>query len=220
MKLKDELDRISLEAKKSLSPEDALIVEKAIADVTGLNLVTKAVYTNDSAPEFVLPSHDGRMVSLHKTLEKKPVILLFYRGGWCPYCSVTLRAYELAYERILAAGGELLAVSPENPDHRTLTVENNRLMFPVLSDIENNAAKAFRLLYEVPSMLANLMKRNNIDLAKINGSPEWVLPIPGVYVLNKRRLVVAASLDADHRKRMEPEQALEYLEQRAFTGIG
>jgi len=114
----------------------------------------EAVAAGDQGPDFSLPDVRGNSVSLFGLLQKGPVVVSFYRGGWCPYCNIRLRAYEAILPQIRALGGSLAAISPQLPDGSRGTAETNALTFPVLSDVGNHAARSFGLVYSLPTSYA------------------------------------------------------------------
>jgi peroxiredoxin len=220
MNLFHQLVKIQEESRLALNAEESKLIERAIDDLTGLTLRLKAIYVGDRVPDFKFSDARGDLLSFHESLSRRPAIVIFYRGGWCPYCSVTLRAYEEIFPKIVEAGGQVIGISLEKPAVTQATAHENRLHFPLLSDVKGDITNAFGLLHDLPDYLIPLFTKQRIDLTEINGPGNWSLPIPATYVVNSRQRVVGAKLDADHRRRMEPEEALTLLTQKAFTGIG
>jgi peroxiredoxin len=176
-----------------------------------------ALSVGDTAPEFVLPDARGRDVCLGDLLERGPVVLVFYRGGWCPYCNLQLRAYERVLGSVRSLGAELVAVSPQLPDGSLSTVELNELSFPVLSDRGNRVARSYSLVFEVPPrIVAYYLDEKDVDLASINGDGSWELPVPGTFVIERSGRVAFAEVDPDYTRRAEPAALLRAL--RDLTG--
>ncbi len=219
MTLTRQLDELKATLTSALTAEQAATAEAAIMEIAARNIAETAVKTGDRAPDFRLPNHDGRIVSLHETLLSGPVVLVFYRGGWCPYCNLTLRAFQQILPEIKQAGGTLIAVAPEKPDNSFNTQQKNHIEFPMLSDEKNEAAKAYRILFEVPDDIVDILRKRGTDLSQINGAGTWALPMPAVYVINTHHLIVAHHIDADHRRRMEPEEILEALTKGAPSPV-
>ncbi|WGF87837.1 peroxiredoxin-like family protein [Marinivivus vitaminiproducens] len=167
-----------------------------------------AIGPSDRAPDFDLPSASGSRVALSTLLRSGPVVLTFYRGGWCPYCNIQLRAYQMALPEITAQGARLVAVSPQLPDASLSTAEKNALTFDVLSDVGNEAARAYGLVYALPEELRDALRSNDKALPAINGDESWELPVPATYVIARDGRVTLAFLDVDYRKRLEPEAIL------------
>jgi peroxiredoxin len=136
------------------------------------------------------------------------VVLSFYRGGWCPYCNLQLRAYQRVLPEIRALGAQLVAVSPEAPDHTLSTQQKNELDFEVLSDTDGTVGRAWRLVYGLSDELRGLYAANQMDLARINADGRWELPLPATYVIGSDGVVRLAFVDVEYRRRLEPDQIL------------
>jgi peroxiredoxin len=158
-----------------------------------------------SAPDFTLPDVDGRPVTLSTMLKRGPVVLAFYRGEWCPYCNLQLRAYQAILPRILDLGASLLAVSPQTPDHSLSTVQQKGLTFPVLSDAGNEVARRYGLVFAVSEAL----RAAGVNLPAYNGDDSWELPMPGTFVVAPDDTVRLSFVDADWTKRLEPAAILD-----------
>lgn len=173
--------------------------------------IEQALAVGDEAPDFTLPDAQGRPVSLSEALKEFAAILVFYRGGWCPYCNIQLRAYQRALPEISALGGRLIAISPQLPDGSLSTAEKNGLEFDALSDVGNAVARAFGLVYALPEELREAMRSNGKVLPEINGDDSWELPRPAVYVIDRDRRIVLAHIEIDYRSRLAPEDVITSL---------
>src|SRR6266481_2630575 len=122
-------------------------MERHIAHLSETGIGRNAKQAGEQAPKIILPDAHGNAFDVAALLAKGPVIVTFYRGGWCPYCNLELRAYQAVLPRIVAAGASLVAISPEKPDDTVSTAEKNGLTFAVLSDVGQNVGKAFGLVY-------------------------------------------------------------------------
>ncbi|MDX2456380.1 MAG: peroxiredoxin-like family protein [Gammaproteobacteria bacterium] len=195
----------------SLPDDDAMAVgasfEKLQASSTGEN----AINVGAIAPDFTLPAATGAAVTLHDKLNAGPVILNFYRGGWCPFCNLELRALQAALPEIRALGASLIGVSPETPDNSMTTAEKHQLEFDVLSDIGNTTARDYGLIFTVYEEMRPLYLKWGLDVPASNGDNSWELPVPATYVIDSNSVVRAAHVDKDYTKRMEPEQILTAL---------
>ncbi|WP_310095263.1 MULTISPECIES: peroxiredoxin-like family protein, partial [Bosea] len=148
------------------------------------------------------------IVSLSSLLARGPLVVTFYRGGWCPYCNLQLLAYQQVLPTIRELGAELVAISPQQPDHSERTAQAARLDFPVLSDVGNVAAAAYGLAFELPSSLRAAYESAGTPVQLNNGDETWRLPVPGTFVVAQSGLVVLSYVDADYRKRLEPTEIL------------
>ena len=142
--------------------------------------------------------------------------MTFYRGGWCPYCNLELKAYQAVLARITAAGASLVAISPEKPDDTISTTEKNALTFPVLSDVGQKVGKAFGLVYAFTDELRSVYDGFKLDIPGKNGSPdEWALPLSATYVIGRDGRILFADTSVDYRRRTDPLELLGVLEHRA-----
>ena len=182
-------------------------------DLIASGLADQSVKQGDKAPDFALPDVNGETVQLSQLLAHGPVVLIFYRGGWCPYCNLALRSYQAILPEIQRAGATLVAVSPQTPDNSLSAREKMDLSFPVLSDRENAVARTYGLVFTVSSDVQAVQQSMGLDLSKVNGSETWELPIPGSYVIAQDRTVALAFVDPDYTHRLEPGAILAALDQ-------
>jgi len=166
---------------------------------------------SDVAPDFYLPSVRGNRVSLFDSLAAGSVVLTFYRGGWCPFCNLELRALQRYLPQIRGFGARVLAVSPELPDASLTTKESLALEFDILSDVGNEVARRYGLVVTVAPEMRPLYHQWGIDLPTANGDAKYELPVPATYVIDPRQVIRAAHVDKDYTKRMEPEGVLAAL---------
>lgn len=209
MTLKSQLDSFRNEFIDKFPADKAVIMEKATAELEK-NFVP-ALKVGDLAPDFTLPNATGEKITLKAALQNGPVVLNFYRGGWCPYCNLELRAYQQVLPQIKALGASLLAISPQTPDASLSTAEKNELAFEVLSDVGANVVTDYGLAFRLPEDLQKLYRELNHNLPEINGTPDWQLPIPATFVIDQNQRIVLAYMDVDYRNRLEPEEAIAAL---------
>jgi len=183
-------------------------------------ITQRALQAGDRVPDFSLPDAVGNPWQLNEALLQGPVVLSFYRGGWCPYCNLTLRALQQVLLAIRKLGGQLVALSPQTPDESLSTVEKNELAFPVLSDIESKTARAFGIAFELAEELRPVYTQFNHALPDKNGDASWTLPIPATYVIDRDGIVRLAFQDTDYRNRLEPAEILRALEALATNKEG
>jgi peroxiredoxin len=181
--------------------------ERGIEELRAQGLERGALKPGELAPDFTLPDAAGKPVSLSARLPDGPVVLKFYRGGWCPYCNLELRAYQQALPELRSLGAQLIAVSPEAPDNSLSTVEKNSLAFPVLSDAGGSIAASYRLAFRLSDELKEIYRSRGRDLAQWNGG-DWTLPVPGTFVIDRSRRIALAHVDADYRSRLDPSLVL------------
>jgi peroxiredoxin len=165
----------------------------------------------DRAPVFRLPDARGGEVDLSSALAQGPVVLVFYRGAWCPYCNLQLAAHQAALDEIEATGATLIAVSPQTPDASLSFAEKQGLRFPVLSDRGNNVARAYGLVLTVPAATAAKTRELGIDIPAHNGDDSNELPAASTFVIGRDGTVLFASISGDYRWRVGPEEVLATL---------
>lgn len=194
--------------KDRATPDIVTMMEKATADLHAANIQAHALKVDASLPDLQLPDAQGQLVSLKALNVTGPLIIVFYRGGWCPYCNLELREWQRLLPEIQKAGAQLVAISPQTPDKSLSTAEKNELAFTVLSDSQLVATKAFGLGFQLPPDLVGLYQKFGNDLPAVNGNSEWVLPLPATYLIGRDGLVKFAYVDVDYRKRAEPSEIL------------
>ncbi len=159
----------------------------------------------EKAPDFTLPDQLGRAVSLNERLASGPVVLVFYRGEWCPFCNTHLRALQGALPEIKGKGASLLAISPQSPDRALSITEKAGLAFDVLSDVDQQVIKAYRLQFTTPADLQDvILNVFQTDLRNHTADKSWRLPVPATFIIDRTMVVRAAHVHADFRTRMEP----------------
>jgi len=203
MTLKAELDARKAQFLQTAPREKADAYQRGVDELLAAGVAARAVQRGDAAPDFTLRNAKGVPVTLSKLLKQGPVVLTFYRGGWCPYCNLQLRAYQKALPELRAAGGQLVAVSPELPDKSLSTADKNALEFEVLSDEKGEAGRAYRLFFDLSEELRQLYAAGGNDLSKWNADGEWHLPMPATYVIGQDGRVTYAFVDAEYRNRAE-----------------
>jgi peroxiredoxin len=187
-------------------------VTAAIAEVEASG-AAPGVAVGDRAPEFSLPDATGRAVSLRQRLSAGPVVLVFYRGEWCPYCNTYLRALQAVSPDVASRGASIIAVSAQSPDHSLSITEKAELAFDVLSDVDQGVIRAYKLQFTLPADLQDLyLNAFGVDLRDHNADRSWQLPIPATFVIGNDGVVRAAHVSADYRTRMEPTDIIAALD--------
>lgn len=199
--LQTELNAMAEQFAKSADPAMLDTFAKAIDNLVATGILEQTKAVGDKAPDFELTDANGNTVALADMLAKGPVVLTFYRGGWCPYCNVQLRSYQENLSTFTALGASLVAVSPELPDNALATAEKNELKFTVLSDSGNEVADAFGLRYEIDPAIA---ERFGPMLETNNGEDSHTLPLTATYVIDQKGVIRYALVTADYKVRAEP----------------
>lgn len=211
--LKQQTDA-KIAAGRQANPDFMQGVDNIIEQAKSFQQGNSAIKLGEQAPSFTLPNFEGEAVSLQSVLAKGPAIVTFYRGSWCPYCNLQLRALQARLKEFHNLGATLVAISPQVPDGSLSENEMNELDFIVLSDQSAKVASQYGVAWEVPEFLAEHMRVDrNLDLEKINNGAGSVLPIPATFVLNKEGIVTWRYVDVDYRTRAEPDDIIEALKQ-------
>lgn len=165
----------------------------------------------DQMPSFELPDQTGQLVKSADLLKNGPLVVSFYRGGWCPYCNLQLQALQKLVPEFEKLGAQLVAISPQKPDESLSTAEKNELSFTVLSDADRQVGESFQLMFKVSEDIKPLYQGFGIDLDAVNGDDSWRLPVPATFVVNNEGEVVYAFVNGDYKKRAEPNDILQVL---------
>ena len=158
------------------------------------------------------PDPDGNPVSSRELLAKGPLVISFYRGVWCPYCSLELQALQAALPEIAARGANLVAISPQTAPNSRKSQRDNKLEFPILSDVKSEVANAFGIRFALPDYLVGLYKSFKNDLPAFNDDPSWVLPMPARYVIGTDGIITYSEVNPDYTERPDPSELLPVLD--------
>ena len=193
-------------------PQAALdIMKKAVNDLKISTLTNKSKKSGVQIPNVTLNNHLGEVVNLYDRLKQSPLVITFYRGGWCPYCNIQLQAFQKHLDEIKAKGANLIAITPEHIDDSLSTLEKNNLDFEILTDTDNSYAKSLHLAYELPEELVTLYKKFGIDLAKSQLNEANELPISATYVVDQLGQITYHYIEPDYKLRAPIEEVLKAL---------
>ncbi len=212
MSLAQDLNNLLQQNRAKIPAEKLAIMEQATQDLAQSGIVDQSLKVGDPMPNFSLPNAVGKTVELNALLAQGPVVVAFYRGGWCPYCNLELRALQQHLPQIQAEGATLAAISPQTPDYSLSTAEKNELQFEVLSDVGHQYARQLGLVFQIPEALRQVYASFGIDLPGHNGDETFELPLAATYVVAPNGIVVQAFLDADYTHRMEPAEIITALQ--------
>lgn len=193
-------------------PEDTLntlISELQILIATGI--AEKSINKGSAFPDFSLPNAKNKTLSLDSFLSNGPLVISFYRGAWCPYCNLEINALQKSLPEIIAAGGQLVAVSPQTPDKSVDQVSASQLTFQVLSDVGNKLARDCGLVFTLPESLRPIYNAWEIDIPGHNDDESFELPIPATYVIDTDGIIRYVFAEMDYTKRLEPNIIIEQL---------
>lgn len=206
--LQARLDAKNAEFRAKASPQTTALFEQGIQDIAASGVLATALKVGDTAPDFELPDARGGNISLKSMLASGPVVVTWYRGGWCPYCNLQLIAYQDMLPELDAAGAKLVAISPQAPDSSLSTAEKDQLRFAVCSDPGNRVAHAYGIAYKLAEPVRSYLEKG-VSLSKVNADDSGELPLAATYVIDRSGKIIYAFVEADYRKRAEPADILQ-----------
>ena len=172
----------------------------------------EGLFINSKAPDFKGIDQFGKEIRLKDVLKDSLVVLIFYRGQWCPYCNKQLKKLEDSLQLIKDKGARLIAITPEKPAFISKTIEKTKASYPLIYDKEMKIMKAYGVAFEVDDRTVARYKNADIDLATANDQKEKIyLPVPAVYIISKESTIVYRFFDADYKKRASVQEILKNL---------
>lgn len=224
MKLQAKLDAFRAEFEAGKPPYNASrkIIERghrATDELKASGQAERAKRVGDRAPDFELHDPQGNIVSSKRLLAKGPLVVSFYRGVWCPYCNMELRALQDFLPELAKFNASLVAISPQSAPNSRKSIRENELTFPILSDVKGKIGEAFGLKYKLPDYLIEVYASRKNDLPSVNEDPEWTLPMPARYLIDRDGTIVYAEVNPDYRCRPDPEDMLPALQKLSSAVI-
>jgi peroxiredoxin len=212
MLLQEKLSELNAQITAALPENSIAVMRNETQKLRGSHFVESAPQIGEKLADFNLPNHRGEMRGLAALREHGPVVVTFYRGGWCPYCNLELRAYQAALLKIKAAGATLVAITPELPDASLSTAEKNELEFEVLTDANADYARKLGLVFTLPETLRPIYRDLGIHVERHNGEGQFDLPLAATFVVDIDGTIASAFVDADYTSRAEPTHVVEVLQ--------
>lgn len=183
----------------------------AITSFVSAQSAPKGLQVGEHAPGFHATDQTGKVITLQEVLKKGPVVLVFYRGEWCPYCNRYLSKLEDSLSLIAAQKATVLAVTPEKPENIAKTIDKTKSSFSILYDKGLNIMKQYDVAYEVAQDVVAKYKSYGIDFHEANGKNGNVLPVPAVYIISTDGRITYRYFDADYTRRASVKEILEHL---------
>jgi peroxiredoxin len=212
MSLKAQIDAYNVQKEANLPADVLALMNTTNEELIAQHVRDNALQVGQKVANFSLENHCGDTVALTDLLAKGPVIISFYRGGWCPYCNLELKALNDYLPKFKAHNAQLVAVSPQLPDESLSTAQKNELEFDVLSDVSNIVANQFGLLFTLDERIQSLYTGFGIDFESYYGDKSFKLPLPATYVINQDGIITYAFISEDYTLRAEPEAVLNALQ--------
>lgn len=211
MSLAQQLEELTRKLHALVPAERLAVVDQAINQLEVSGIGERTLSAGETAPAFQLSDGDGMMWRSGDLLRSGPLVIVFYRGRWCAYCNTQLAALQEIHARVAAAGGSLVAVSPQTQKHSYMTRDMHKLRFPVLSDPGNQLAGKFGLVWRLPPELQQMYEAIMTKLPGYNGDQSWELPLAATYIVQPDGKISFARVDVDWRKRPAPEDILNQI---------
>ncbi|WP_146457183.1 peroxiredoxin-like family protein [Rubripirellula tenax] len=205
--LATQLDEVAAGAAKRFPAEVLSTFKDGIKNVKATGIEANAIQVGDLAIDAELTGWDGNTIKLSELWKSGPVVLMWYRGGWCPYCNLQLRAMQKELSAIEGAGARLVVLTPELPEKAKETAERNGLAMIALHDKDNELAKQYGIAFDLPPAIIP-MYRDKLKLGSFNGNDKMELPLSATYVIDSSGKITYAFLDADYTKRAEPTEVM------------
>ncbi len=219
--LRDQLQACQDAGAKKLPDSIKAHFAEGITAVKEAKIVEGAKKVGNLAPDFTLNNALEKKVSLKDQLKNGPVVLTWYRGGWCPYCNIALAAMQKELPAIKKAGASLLALSPELPNKALTTKEKNSLEFEVLTDLNHQVAKEYGLIFKLTPEVEKIYGKF-FNLKNYNGedASSNTLPLAATYIIDQQGKIAWSFLHHDYRMRAEPKDIVSALEKLQKDQMG
>jgi len=209
--LKDEIDAYNAAKQEKVPAEILTIMAEATEELKRSGIENRALKTGDTMPDFELPNQHGERRRLSDYLAESPVVLNIYRGGWCPYCNMEMKALHDALPEIESRGARLVGMAPETPDKAMSTAERHEIAIDILSDAGNKVAEQMGLVFVLPQALRPIYEKFGTDLVAYNGDDSFKLPVPATYIIGQDGVIVYDFVNADYTLRVEPSEIVAKL---------
>ena len=212
MSLKAQIDAYNVQKDAKLPADVLALMNTTNEELIAQHIKDNALQIGQKVENFSLANHNGENIELADLLKKGPVIISFYRGGWCPYCNLELKALNDYLPQFKTQSAQLIAISPQLPDETLSTAQKNDLEFDVLCDVSNKVAEQFGLLFTLDERIQALYTQFGIDFEHYYGDKSFKLPLPATYVINQEGVITYAFLSEDYTLRAEPIDVMAALE--------
>jgi len=171
----------------------------------------EGLFIHSKAADFKSKDQNGQEIRLKDVLKKGKVVLVFYRGQWCPYCNKALKRLEDSLQLIKDKGAILIAITAEKPENISKTIEKTGAQYSILHDEELKIMKAYDVAFEVPQNTLTRYKNTGIDIEENNGKNGKYLPVPAVYIIDKESTITYRFFEPDYKKRPSVKEILANL---------
>ena len=198
--------RVVAEAARTHKPWYAEAIDDFAGRLRQVQAGADSPRVGEAMPSFVLPDHEGRLVSLEELLERGPAVVAFHRGHWCPFCRLSMIALAEIENQLKPA--RIVAISTETQRYTRMLREQTGAMFPVLTDMDGAFAMSLSIAVMLDDKLAAMISEAGWDVPLYQGGKEWILPIPAIFVVRQDGIIAARHIDPDYRQRMAIDELL------------
>jgi peroxiredoxin len=202
--IREQSEQLKGAAAKHLPADVVEAFNQSIREFLAEGIPADAIKTGDRLESFILDDASGVPVGLDQILEAGPAVIVFYRGGWCPYCNLALRTYQSELlPQLTQFGARLVAISPQSPDESLSTVEKAALEFTLLSDPGSRVAQRIGIAFQQSDEVLAAQRKLGLDLANVNAEGSTNLPRPTVLIIDQDRVVRFVDVQPDYTARTE-----------------
>ena len=213
MTLQDKLDAFKADFEANVAPAEAVqAFHRSNRELIDAGRAERALRAGDVSPAFSLRNAEGSTVTSDALLARGPLVLSFYRGVWCPYCNLELKALEDVRAKIEARGASLVAVSLQNAASSRKSKRDNGLSFPILTDAGGELSRRFGLLWQLPEYLVKVFQSFKVELPALHDEDAWRLPMPARYVIDRDGSIAYGEVNPDYTRRPEPSDLFPVLD--------
>ena len=201
---REQSEQLKAAAAQHLPAEVVEVFDRSVTQMRTQGVPSETAAVGDRLESFTLGDAAGEPVTLDELIAAGPAVIVFYRGGWCPYCNLALRTYQQELlPRLPALGARLVAISPQTPDESLSTAQKAKLDFTVLSDPGSRLARQVGIVFHQADDVLAAQRKLGLDLAQVNAEGSTQLPRPTVLIVDQNRTVRFVDVQPDYTARTE-----------------
>lgn len=209
--LEQQIEGLNENLAKQLPTEVLEVFGKSIQDLKANGIAESSIDIGEKFPDFTLPNTNDEMVELKKLLKNGKVIVAFFRGSWCPYCNLELKALQDNLKQITGRNATLVAISPQRSDYSEELKSNHQLDFELLMDKDNALAKQLGISFGLQDFVIPTYGSLGIELSEYNENNNNELPVPAVFVINTNGSITYKFVDTNYMNRINIQELIEQL---------
>lgn len=205
--LQKQIENLMIEMSSQVPQAILDIFQRSIEELKEDNIGKNSLLVGELMPSFNFKNTNEEEVSLDKSLgENKKLIIAFFRGNWCPFCSLELQALNKSFDKLQSKGFGLIAISPQTTQYNKEIKKNLKLNFEILSDAKSQYAKELGIDFTLQDYAVPHYKALGIDLKKLNADDQNRLPIPAVFVIDSNKVIKYKFVDSNYMNRVNIEE--------------